>query len=147
MLTVLGALVAIWYLAVAPMNIRIALDRAERGWAKIVPEGSVERRSVSVWSLMAANSTHVKAGYELDRRRLSQRIHLRWRPFPARCGCRPKKRTGHLCPLGDRNRLWWNRGWFHHDLDCVIEEHIERSSLVVIASKARSTSSDIATLV
>ena len=60
-LTILGALAAIWYLAVAPMNIRTALDQAERSGAMVTPEGSVERRSVSVWRLMAANTVHVKA--------------------------------------------------------------------------------------
>ena len=39
-LAVLGAILALWYLAVAPMNIRGALDQAERAGAVVVPEGA-----------------------------------------------------------------------------------------------------------
>lgn len=76
-LTVLAAMVALWYVAVAPMNIRVALDQVERTGAAVVPEGSVERREVSVWTLMAQNREHVSVGYSLDRPRL---------PTPAQVG-------------------------------------------------------------
>ena len=76
-LTVLGAMVALWYVAVAPMNIRVALDQVERAGAVVVPEGSVERRDVSVWTLMAQNREYVGVGYSLDRPRL---------PTPAQVG-------------------------------------------------------------
>ena len=76
-LTVLGAMVALWYVAVAPMNIRVALDQVERAGAFVVPEGSVERREVSVWTLMAQNREYVGVGYSLDRPRL---------PTPAQVG-------------------------------------------------------------
>ena len=101
-LTVLGALVAIWYLAVAPMNIRVALDQAERSGATIVPEGSVERRSVSVWRLMAANSAHVKAGYDLGRPRL---------PTPTQVGQELWKTTGAMALKG---RAWSKRSLIYH---------------------------------
>lgn len=76
-LTVLAAMVALWYVAVAPMNIRVALDQVERAGAAVIPEGSVERREVSVWTLMAQNRAHVGVGYSLDRPRL---------PTPAQVG-------------------------------------------------------------
>lgn len=101
-LTVLVALVAIWYLAVAPMNIRVALDQAERSGAVILPEGSVERRSVPVWTLMSQNPEHVRAGYDLDRPRL---------PTPAQVGQELWKTTGAMALKG---RAWSKRSLIHH---------------------------------
>ncbi|MEM9351341.1 MAG: ABC transporter permease, partial [Pseudomonadota bacterium] len=69
-LTVLCVIVGIWWAAVAPMNIRVALDVAERGGAVVVPETSRARTEVSVWRLMAQNTDHIAAGYSLDRPRL-----------------------------------------------------------------------------
>lgn len=76
-LTVLAAMLALWYVAVAPMNIRVALDQVERAGEVVIPEGSVERREVSVWTLMAQNRAYVGVGYSLDRPRL---------PTPAQVG-------------------------------------------------------------
>jgi len=90
-LTVLLTLVAIWYLAVAPMNIRVALDQAERGGATITPETPRARLDVSVWRLMAANPSHVAAGYELDRPRL---------PTPSQVGQELWKTTGAMVVRG-----------------------------------------------
>ena len=69
-LTVLAALLALWYAAVAPMNIRGALDMAERGGAQVVPATALDRLDTSVWALMARNPGHIAAGYALDRPRL-----------------------------------------------------------------------------
>ena len=101
-LTVLVALMLIWQLAVAPMNIRGALDIAERGGAEIVPEGSVDRRSVSVWRLMAQNSDHVSMGYDLDRPRL---------PTPTQVGQELWKTTGAMAIKG---RAWSKRSLIYH---------------------------------
>ena len=101
-LTVLAVIVGIWYLAVAPMNVRVALDQAERGGAVIVPEGSVPRREVSVWRLMADNAEHVPAGYALERPRL---------PTPAQVGEELWKTTGAMVAKG---RPWSKRGLIYH---------------------------------
>lgn len=101
-LSVLAALVVLWFLAVAPMNIRVALDQAERAGAMISPEGSVERRDVSVWRLMAQNSDHIAAGYALDRPRL---------PTPAQVGQELWKTTGAMALKG---RAWSKRSLIYH---------------------------------
>ncbi|MEM6728909.1 MAG: ABC transporter permease subunit [Pseudomonadota bacterium] len=101
-LTVLAAIVAIWWLAVAPMNIRPALDQAERAGAEIVPPGALERREVSVWRLMAQNSAHVAAGYSLDRPRL---------PTPAQVGEELWKTTGEMI---ERGRAFSRRSLIYH---------------------------------
>ncbi|MEE2946022.1 MAG: ABC transporter permease subunit [Pseudomonadota bacterium] len=100
--TVLLAIVGAWWLAVAPMNIRPALDIAERGGAMIVPEGSVERRDVSVWRLMLDNRDHVAAGYDLKRPRL---------PTPAQVGNELWKTTGAMVAKG---RTWSKRSLIYH---------------------------------
>ncbi len=90
-LVVLAAIVGLWYLAVAPMNIRTALDQAERAGAVIQPEGGRARLEVSVWRLMATNSEHISAGYDLERPRL---------PTPAQVGRELWKTTGEMALRG-----------------------------------------------
>lgn len=102
MVTVLVALLAMWYLAVAPMNVRVALDQAERAGAVVTPEGSVERRTVSVWLLMSRNREHVVLGYALDRPRL---------PTPAQVGGELWKTTGEMALKG---RAWSKRSLIYH---------------------------------
>jgi NitT/TauT family transport system permease protein len=101
-LTVLAAIVGLWYLAVAPMNIRVALDQAERSGAVVTPEGSVARRDVSVFVLMARNAEHVSAGYALDRPRL---------PTPAQVGEELWNTTGEMVVKG---RAWSKRSLIYH---------------------------------
>lgn len=101
-LTVLAVIVGIWYLAVAPMNVRVALDQAERAGEVVVPEGSVPRREVSVWRLMLNNSDHVELGYALERPRL---------PTPAQVGQELWKTTGAMVAKG---RPWSKRGLIYH---------------------------------
>jgi len=101
-MTVLTALLVLWFLAVAPMNIRPALDIVERGGATVVPEGSVPRRDVSVWRLMADNREHVARGYELDRPRL---------PTPRQVGQELWKTTGAMALKG---RAWSKRSLIYH---------------------------------
>lgn len=100
--TVLGGLVLLWYLSVAPMNIRVALDQAERAGAAITPEGSVARRSVSAWRLMLDNRDHVSAAYHLDRPRL---------PTPAQVGREFWTTTGEMALKG---RAWSKRSLIYH---------------------------------
>ncbi len=90
-LTVLAAIVALWYAAVAPMNIRSALDVAERGGAQVLPETPLARQQVGVWRLMMDNPDHVAAGYALDRPRL---------PTPGQVGREVWKSTGELALRG-----------------------------------------------
>lgn len=101
-LTVLAVIMGIWYLAVAPMNVRVALDQAERAGEVVVPEGSVPRREVSVWRLMMNNSDHVGLGYALERPRL---------PTPAQVGQELWKTTGAMIVKG---RPWSKRGLIYH---------------------------------
>lgn len=101
-LSVLAVIVGLWYLAVAPMNVRIALDQAERAGAVVTPEGSVPRRDVSVWRLMAQNSEHVAAGYALERPRL---------PTPAQVGHELWRTTGEMVKKG---RPFSKRGLIYH---------------------------------
>ncbi|WP_415922040.1 ABC transporter permease [Tateyamaria sp. SN6-1] len=101
-LTVLAVIVGIWYLAVAPMNVRVALDQVERAGAVVVPEGSVQRRDVSVWRLMLDNADHVGVGYGLERPRL---------PTPQQVGAELWKTTGAMVAKG---RPWSKRGLLYH---------------------------------
>lgn len=75
-LVVLAAILGLWYAAVAPMNIRGALDMAERAGAEITPESPRARQEVSVWRLMADNPTRIGAGYALDRPRLPTPVQV-----------------------------------------------------------------------
>ncbi len=90
-LTVLAALVAIWYAAVAPMNIRGALDVAERAGADVVPAESRARFDQPIWRLMIDNSEHITLGYSLDRPRL---------PTPNQVGSELWKTTGEMALKG-----------------------------------------------
>ncbi len=101
-LTVLATLLALWWLAVAPMNVRPALDIVERGGVEVLPAGSVERRDVSVWRLMLDNSDHVAVGYDLDRPRL---------PTPTQVGQEIWKTTGAMVLKG---RAWSKRSLIYH---------------------------------
>ena len=90
-LTVLAAIAALWYAAVAPMNIRGALDMAERGGAEVVPAESIARFDRSVWRLMMDNPEHIAAGYALERPRL---------PTPGQVGAELWKTTGDMALRG-----------------------------------------------
>ncbi|MEM7317939.1 MAG: ABC transporter permease subunit [Pseudomonadota bacterium] len=90
-LTVLAAILGIWYLAVAPMNIRVALDQAERAGETVTPETARARFDVSVWRLMIDNPGQVSLGYALDRPRL---------PTPQQVGQELWKTTGAMVMRG-----------------------------------------------
>lgn len=101
-LTVLALLAGLWWAAVAPMNIRPALDQVERSGGTVVPEGSVQRRDVSVWRLMLDNREHVAIGYDLKRPRL---------PTPSQVGQEMWKTTGEMALKG---RAWSKRSLIYH---------------------------------
>ena len=101
-LIVLGIVLAIWWAAVAPMNMRTALDIVERGGAEVVPAGSAERRDVPVWRLMLDNSAHIAAGYDLKRPRL---------PTPAQVAGELWKTTGAMIIKG---QTWSKRSLVYH---------------------------------
>ena len=101
-LTVLAVILGLWWASVAPMNIRPALDIAERAGETVVPEGSVARRDVSVWRLMMDNRSSVSIGYDLDRPRL---------PTPSQVGQEFWKTTGEMVAKG---RAFSKRSLIYH---------------------------------
>lgn len=101
-LTILTAIVGIWYLSVVPMNIRVALDQAERGGAVVEPKGSNARRDTSVWRLVLSNASYVAMAYDLKRPRL---------PTPSQVGQELWKTTGAMALKG---RAWSKRSLIYH---------------------------------
>ncbi|HKK96673.1 MAG TPA: ABC transporter permease subunit [Marivita sp.] len=103
-LAVLAALVALWYVAVAPMNIRGALDVAERSGADVIPAESRARFETPVLRLMLDNADHIATGYSLDRPRL---------PTPGQVGAELWKTTGEMAlkgrPMSKRSLIY--HGW------------------------------------
>ncbi len=103
-LTVLAAIVALWYAAVAPMNIRGALDVAERGGAEVIPPEPRARFDQSIWRLMVNNPQYIGGGYSLDRPRL---------PTPGQVGSELWKTTGEMAlngrPMSKRSLIY--HGW------------------------------------
>jgi NitT/TauT family transport system permease protein len=67
---------ALWYAAVAPMNVRQALDLAERESVAVVPEDSRTRAETNVFILMAHNPGEVGRGYSLERPRLPTPVQV-----------------------------------------------------------------------
>ena len=67
---VVAAIVGLWYLAVAPMNIKGSLMIAERAGVEVIPAGSAERRKTNVFYLMSKNPGSLGLGYTQDRPRL-----------------------------------------------------------------------------
>lgn len=101
-LTVLAVIIGLWYAAVAPMNIRVTLDQAQRAGAQIVPETARERQQVSVWLLMARNPAHIVETYGMSRPRL---------PTPVQVGTELWKTTGEMVLNG---RGMSNRSLIYH---------------------------------
>ncbi len=101
-LTVLAALLAFWYAAVAPMNIRVALDQAERAGIVVTPETPLARQEVGVLPLMLRNPSVIPATYALERPRL---------PTPGQVARELWKTTGELALRG---RAMSKRGLIYH---------------------------------
>ncbi|GHF69499.1 ABC transporter permease [Seohaeicola zhoushanensis] len=69
-LTVVAALVVVWYLACIPMNIAGVLVEAERAGATVTPTDGAERRATSGIVLAAKNSFAIPATWAQERPRL-----------------------------------------------------------------------------
>ncbi len=101
-LAVLAGLVVLWFAAVAPMNIRGALDQVERAGTDVSPATPLARQGVSVWMLMAKNPGAVPATYALERPRL---------PTPGQVAGEVWKTTGEMVLKG---RAFSKRGLIYH---------------------------------
>ena len=69
-IAVICGLMAMWYIAVVPMNIKMALTDAERSGVVVTPSGAKERRDRSAILLVAQNPFAIKATFALERPRL-----------------------------------------------------------------------------
>ncbi|MGR3320954.1 MAG: ABC transporter permease [Pseudooceanicola sp.] len=69
-LTVVAAIVALWYLACVPMNMHFALTAAERAGAQVTPEGAAARRDMSAIGLAVANPAQWADTWVQDKPRL-----------------------------------------------------------------------------
>lgn len=69
-LGVIGVIMAIWYAAVVPMNVKEVLTQAERAGAVVQPASAAERRDAGRWGLVFANLEHLGASWSMERARL-----------------------------------------------------------------------------
>lgn len=69
-LTVVLAIVALWYVACLPLNVREVLTAAGRDGAEIVPPEPSTRRDMGPIPLIAANLEHLGGAWSLDRAKL-----------------------------------------------------------------------------
>ena len=69
-LTVLAVIVAVWYAACVPMNIKGVLTEQERAGAEVQPPSAKDRRDMSEFGLALNNSFAIPATWEQDRPRL-----------------------------------------------------------------------------
>lgn len=69
-LTIVAAIVVLWYAAAIPMNVKEVLTQAERAGAVIDPPSAAERRDISAWALVARNPHALGATWSQDRARL-----------------------------------------------------------------------------
>lgn len=69
-LTVIAAIVALWYAAAVPMNIKETLTQLERAGAEITPPSAKDRRDLGHISLVANNAFAAPATLAQDRPRL-----------------------------------------------------------------------------
>ena len=103
-LTVLAAIVGLWVVAVAPMNIWQSRDMAERGGVEVMPGEARVRAETSAFVLMAKSPGEIWRGYSLDRPRL---------PTPVQVGQELWKTTGAMAlkgrPFSKRSLIF--HGW------------------------------------
>lgn len=69
-LTVVLAILAIWYVACIPINIREVVTEAERGGAEVWGGTASERQERSAWALVARNAEVAAGGWSQERPRL-----------------------------------------------------------------------------
>ena len=68
--TVVAAILAIWYAAVAPMNIHMAAFHASQNGVAVTPEDPGERRNTGTWALFLQNPAAIPYSYGQDKPRL-----------------------------------------------------------------------------
>lgn len=68
--TVVGFILAVWTLAVVPMNAHLAADMAARADVVVTPDGARDRRGLSGVRIAATNPAIIPWTYGLDRPRL-----------------------------------------------------------------------------
>ncbi|WP_078059124.1 ABC transporter permease [Tropicimonas marinistellae] len=101
-LVVVAAIVALWYVACVPMNIKEALTQAERAGAVINPPSAIERRDASAIGLVVRNPSHASATLNQERPRL---------PAPHQVGAELWKTTGGMVLRG---RAFSKRSLIYH---------------------------------
>ena len=69
-LTVVGFILALWTLAVVPMNAHLAADQAQRGGAVLSPDNARDRQAYLGLPLVMKNPEIIPVTYGLDRPRL-----------------------------------------------------------------------------
>jgi NitT/TauT family transport system permease protein len=69
-LVVTATIIAIWYLACVPMNVKEVLTQAERAGAEIVPPSAIERRDAGRFGLIARNFDQIGPSWSMERARL-----------------------------------------------------------------------------
>ena len=69
-LVVVMAILAVWYVACVPMNVREVLTAADRDGAEIVPSEAAERRDMGAITLVLANTGSLGGSWSLDRAKL-----------------------------------------------------------------------------
>jgi NitT/TauT family transport system permease protein len=69
-MTVLLAILAIWYVACVPMNVREVLTEAERAGAAITPDKATDRATAGTIALITANAAHLGNSWGFERPRL-----------------------------------------------------------------------------
>lgn len=69
-LTVVAAIIGLWYATCVPMNIKGVLDAAERAGAEVTPATARERRDMGEFGLVAGNSFAIADTWVQDRPRL-----------------------------------------------------------------------------
>lgn len=69
-LTVVLAILAIWYIACVPMNVREVLTEAERGGAVLTPDSAQARIGANTWALIWQNRAHLGNSWGSGRPRL-----------------------------------------------------------------------------
>lgn len=99
-LAVVLAILALWYAACVPMNVKETLTFAERAGAAVAPASAAERRDMGRWALVFANAEHLGGSFALDRPRL---------PAPHQVVAELWKTTVETPPTSKRSLVW--HGW------------------------------------
>ncbi|MDD9978707.1 MAG: ABC transporter permease [Boseongicola sp.] len=69
-LTVVAAILAIWYVACVPMNIKEVLTQQERAGVEVFPPSAKERRDLGRLGLVASNFSLIGPSWSMERARL-----------------------------------------------------------------------------